>query len=214
MVLKKNAVFAGLLMASFILFGLMTPACGMEQPISSENTLAKATFAGGCFWCMEHPFDELEGVVATKTGYTGGQKVAPTYKEVSSGTTGHAESVQVSYDPKRVSYDELLEVFWHNIDPTDAKGQFCDKGNQYRTAIFYHDQQQQQQAQQSKRALAASQLLSDPIVTEIVPAQTFYVAEAYHQNYYQTHAVQYQFYRFACGRDQRLNELWGREHEG
>lgn len=170
--------------------------------------LAKATFAGGCFWCMEKPFDVLDGVISTTSGYTGGTKPNPTYRDVSSGKTGHAESVQVEYDPSKVSYEQLLAVFWHNVDPLDAGGQFCDRGTQYRTSIFYYSDKQKSLAEQSKTALNQSGRFAIPIVTEIVPAGTFYPAEDYHQNYYQTNANLYRFYRFRCGRDQRLAKVW------
>jgi peptide-methionine (S)-S-oxide reductase len=168
---------------------------------------ALATFAGGCFWCMEPPFDKLDGVLATTSGYTGGDKVDPTYREVSAGGTGHAESVQVTYDPTKVSYEQLLEVFWHNVDPLDAGGQFCDRGSQYRTAIFVHDEEQRRLAEQSKQALDGR--FDAPIVTEIVTAGPFYPAEDYHQDYYEKNPIRYQFYRWNCGRDQRLAQLWG-----
>ncbi len=174
---------------------------------ASAATLAKATFAGGCFWCMEKPFDELPGVISTTSGYTGGQTVNPSYRQVSSGTTGHAESVQVVYDPEQVSYEKLLEVFWHNVDPLDDGGQFCDRGSQYRSSIFFHDAEQQKLAQQTKEKLEKEGI--KPIATELVAASEFYPAEEYHQNYYQTTPRRYQFYRFACGRDQRLETVWG-----
>ncbi|MEO0349646.1 MAG: peptide-methionine (S)-S-oxide reductase MsrA [Cyanobacteria bacterium P01_A01_bin.15] len=168
---------------------------------------AQATFAGGCFWCMEHPFDELPGVTATTSGYMGGTVEFPSYRQVSSGTTGHAEVVQISYDPDTVSYEKLLETFWHNVDPVDAEGQFCDKGSQYQSIIFYHDEAQRQLAESSKQGWDG--VFNQPIATAIRPAATFYSAEDYHQNYYQTHPARYRFYRFGCGRDQRLAELWG-----
>ena len=170
---------------------------------------ATATFAGGCFWCMEPPFDGLDGVISTTSGYTGGRKENPTYEEVSAGTTGHAEAVQVVYDPTRISYERLLEVFWRNIDPTTPDAQFCDHGSQYRSAIFYHDPTQRRLAEESRRALEAAGSLKAPIVTEIVPAGVFYPAEEYHQDYYKKKPVRYKFYRWNCGRDQRLIELWG-----
>jgi peptide-methionine (S)-S-oxide reductase len=175
-------------------------------PVHAQS-LSKATFAGGCFWCMEKPFDELPGVVSTTSGYTGGQRPNPTYQQVSSGTTGHAESMQVVYDPARVSYEKLLDVFWHNVDPLDTGGQFCDRGSQYRSGIFYQDKAQEKLASQSKAKISAG--LEQPVVTEVVEASEFYPAEDYHQNYYQTHAAKYKFYRFACGRDRRLTEVWG-----
>ena len=177
--------------------------------------LEKATFAGGCFWCMEHPFDSLEGVKSVMPGYTGGSKVNPTYEEVSSGSTGHAESVQIIYDPSKVSYSRLLDVFWHNIDPLAKDRQFCDTGTQYRSAIFYHNEEQKKLALQSKAALEASERFKGKaIYTEIVPASTFYPAEEYHQKYYKKNPVRYNFYRFSCGRDERLKEVWGKEAGG
>ncbi|MEO0985589.1 MAG: peptide-methionine (S)-S-oxide reductase MsrA [Cyanobacteria bacterium J06639_14] len=174
----------------------------------ADSTLAKATFAGGCFWCVEHPFDELDGVVSTTSGYTGGDKENPSYYQVSSGTTGHVEAMQVVYDPEKISYEQLLDVFWHNVDPLDDRGQFCDKGSQYRSAIFYHDEQQQALAEQSKQDLETLKF-DQEIATTIRPAATFYEAEDYHQNYYETHPVRYKVYRFGCGRDQRLAQVWG-----
>ena len=172
---------------------------------------AVATFAGGCFWCMEPPYDKLEGVLSTTSGYTGGTKVDPTYQEVSAGGTGHAEAVQVTYDPSQVSYQELLEVFWRNVDPLDAGGQFCDRGDQYRTAIFVQDEEQRRLAEQSKHALEDSERFDQPIVTEIVDAGPFYPAEDYHQNYYEKDPFWYKLYRWNCGRDQRLTDLWGEQ---
>jgi peptide-methionine (S)-S-oxide reductase len=176
-------------------------------PADAQDT-AKAIFAGGCFWCMEKPFDDLPGVISTTSGYTGGTAANPTYEEVSSGTTGHAESVQVIYDPEQVSYEKLLEVYWHNVDPLDGGGQFCDRGSQYRTGIFSTSEEQKMAAEQSKQALQESGQFSKPLQTEIVTASEFYPAEDYHQNYYQTNATWYHFYRFTCGRDQRLAKLW------
>lgn len=207
----KTYTFLGLFLIGS-LFGLgwlKSAHAGAEQAISDEG-LAKATFAGGCFWCMEPPFDKLEGVISTTSGYTGGQKQDPTYQEVSAGGTGHAEAVQVVYDPEKISYAELLEVFWRNIDPTTPDRQFCDVGSQYRTAIFYHNEEQRRLAEQSKKALEESGRFNQPIVTEIVPATEFYVAEDYHQDYYQKNPLRYHFYRYACGRDQRLEEIWGK----
>jgi len=176
--------------------------------------LAKATFAGGCFWCMQPAFDGLPGVVSTQAGYTGGHKVNPTYEEVCGGTTGHAESVEVTYDPKKITYRKLLDVYWHNIDPTVRDRQFCDEGNQYRTAIFFHDAVQEREALASKAELEKTKPFSGPIVTEIVPASTFYPAEEHHQQYCRTHAIAYGIYRYNCGRDQRLRELWGAASAG
>ncbi|MBI4483876.1 MAG: peptide-methionine (S)-S-oxide reductase MsrA [Acidobacteria bacterium] len=172
--------------------------------------LAKATFAGGCFWCMEPPFDALEGVVSTVSGYTGGPFRDPTYEQVSAGGTGHTEAVEVTYDSRKVSYERLLEVFWKNVDPTDLGGQFCDRGSQYRTAIFYRDDTQRQLAEQSKKELETSGRLQRPIVVQIVPASDFYAAEEYHQDYYKKNPLRYKLYRYGCGRDARLKGLWGK----
>ncbi len=180
---------------------------GFWHPQVSAQPLAKATFAGGCFWCMEKPFDVLPGVVSTTSGYTGGKTERPSYRQVSSGTTGHAESVQVVYNPTQVSYEKLLDVFWHNVDPLDGGGQFCDRGSQYRSSVFFYDEAQRKQAEQSKQTLEQAGI--QPIATEIVAASEFYAAENYHQNYYETNALKYRFYRFACGRDQRLAQVWG-----
>jgi peptide-methionine (S)-S-oxide reductase len=169
----------------------------------------KATFAGGCFWCMEHPFDEIPGVISVTSGYTGGHKKNPTYEEVTAGGTGHAESVQVVYDPAKVTYDKLLNVFWHNIDPTTKDRQFCDLGDQYRAAIFYHNEGQRKLALQSKAQLEKIKTFKEPVVTEIVQATEFYPAEEYHQHYYKKNPIRYKFYRTNCGRDRRLRELWG-----
>jgi methionine-S-sulfoxide reductase len=176
-----------------------------------DDGQALATFAGGCFWCMEPPYDKLDGVLATISGYIGGTTADPTYQEVSAGGTGHAEAVQVTYDPSKVSYEELLEVFWRNVDPLDAGGQFCDRGDQYRTGIFVHDDEQRRLAEASKQALAGSGRFDEPIVTEIEQAGTFYPAEDYHQDYYEKNPLRYDFYRWNCGRDARLAQLWGDE---
>lgn len=184
-----------------------TPQGGKgSQP---AGRLEQATFAGGCFWCMEHPFDELPGVVSVTSGYTGGHKINPSYEEVSSGTTGHAESIQVLYDPAKIGYAKLLDVFWHNIDPLAKDRQFCDSGEQYRSAIFYHNEEQHRLALQSKKELEASKRFREPIATQIVPAGVFYAAEEYHQHYYKKNPIRYSYYRLSCGRDRRLKELWG-----
>ena len=173
--------------------------------------LAKATFAGGCFWCMEGPFDKLDGVKSTTSGYIGGDKKNPTYEEVSSGGTGHAEAVEIVYDPAKVSYEKLLEVFWRNIDPLVRDRQFCDVGTQYRSAIFFHDELQKRLAEASKAEV--QKRFKQPIVTEIVPAAKFYPAEEYHQDFYKKNPIRYKFYRTGCGRDRRLQELWGTSGE-
>ena len=184
-------------------------ACAATTVCAAAGTLEKATFAGGCFWCMEHPFDELPGVVSVTSGYTGGHTKNPTYEEVSAGGTGHAESVQIVYDPARIGYDKLLAVYWHNIDPTVKDRQFCDIGHQYRSAIFYHNEQQRRLALLSKEALEKSKPFREAIATEITPAGEFYPAEQYHQHYYRKNPIRYRFYRTTCGRDGRLKELWG-----
>ncbi|MDA8088910.1 MAG: peptide-methionine (S)-S-oxide reductase MsrA [Nitrospiraceae bacterium] len=178
-----------------------------------DRQLRKAAFAGGCFWCMEHPFDQIPGVVSVTPGYTGGHKKDPTYDEVSSGETGHAEAVLVIYDPNQVSYEKLLDVYWRNIDPATRNRQFCDIGHQYRTAIFYFDEQQRRLAEDSREQLEKTGEFKGPIVTEIVPAGDFYPAEDYHQQYYRKNPTLYESYRAQCGRDQRLEELWGKKGE-
>lgn len=189
--------------AVFLMAGL-----AFSQAFAADKS-AKATFAGGCFWCMEPPFDKLDGVISTTSGYTGGKKLNPTYREVSDGGTGHAEVVQILYDPAKISYEKLLEVFWRNIDPTVKDQQFCDHGSQYRTAIFYHGEQQKKAAEAAKTELMKSRPFEGDIVTEVTMASTFYPAEDYHQDYYIKNPVKYKFYRFNCGRDARLKELWG-----
>jgi peptide-methionine (S)-S-oxide reductase len=169
-----------------------------------------ATFAGGCFWCMEPPYDELPGVISTTSGYIGGHKKNPTYEEVSAGTTGHTEAVQVVFDPKKVSYEKLLEVFWRNIDPTTPNAQFCDRGSQYRSGIFYHNDEQLRLARASRDQIERTKRFREPIVTEITKAGTFYPAEDYHQDYYKKNPLRYKYYRANCGRDQRLEQLWGK----
>ena len=189
---------------------------GMNSPSISETAKgdqAIATFAGGCFWCMEGPFDELDGVMSTTSGYTGGQTVDPTYEEVSAGGTGHAEAVQVVYDPQKISYQELLAVYWPNTDPTTPDAQFCDHGSQYRPEIFYHDDKQRQSAEASKEEIKRTKTFSAPLVTKITQATAFYPAEEYHQDFYRKNPIRYKFYRFTCGRDARLATLWGDEHE-
>ncbi|MFH0727184.1 MAG: peptide-methionine (S)-S-oxide reductase MsrA [Pseudomonadota bacterium] len=177
------------------------------------KTMEKATFAGGCFWCVESDFEKAEGVGDVISGYTGGLEKNPTYEEVSAGTTGHLEAVQVSYDPQRISYEALLEIFWRHIDPTDSGGQFVDRGSQYRSAIFYHNEQQRDMAEKSKAALEKSGQFQKPIVTEIKMATAFYSAEDYHQDYYKNNPIRYKFYRFNSGRDQFLDRAWGTEKE-
>ncbi len=171
----------------------------------------QATFAGGCFWCVEADFEKLNGVIEAVSGYTGGEVENPTYEQVSSGSTGHLEAVQVTYDPDKISYQTLLAVFWRRIDPTDAGGQFVDRGPQYRSAIFYHDQTQREMAESSKQSLEKSGKFDRPIATAILPLQTFYPAEAYHQDYWRKNPVRYRFYRMGSGRDQFLHQTWNDE---
>ena len=172
--------------------------------------MEKATFAGGCFWCMQPPFDKLPGVISTVVGYTGGVTVHPTYEEICSGNTGHAEAIEMTYDPARVNYDELLDIFWRNIDPTTPNKQFADTGTQYRTAIFYHSAEQKTLAEASKKKMEKSGVFGKPIVTEIVPASTFYPAEDYHQKYCQNNPVRYKFYSAGSGRENYLKKLWSK----
>ena len=197
--------FAGLALALHLAGAAVDVAA---QPAPAPST-AVATFAGGCFWCMEPPFDKLPGVLETTSGYMGGRSREPTYAEVSAGRSGHAEVVQVRYDPARTSYEQLLAVFWPNVDPTVRDRQFCDVGNQYRTAIFVHDDAQRRAAEASKAALERSKPFKDPIVTPIEAAGEFWPAETYHQDYYLKNPVRYAYYRSGCGRDQRLKALWG-----
>jgi methionine-S-sulfoxide reductase len=180
--------------------------------MNSKN-LEKATFAGGCFWCMQHPFDELTGVISTAVGYTGGQKENPTYEEVCAGKTGHAEAIEIQYDSSQIAYSKLLDIFWKNINPTTLNKQFADVGTQYRTAIFYHNEEQKQLAESSKEEMDLSGIYDKPIVTEITPATTFYKAEKYHQKYYEKCPVKYKLYKSGSGRNQYLEKIWGTEPE-
>jgi methionine-S-sulfoxide reductase len=188
---------------------LVIGATAMTEAKTSEKTM-KATFAGGCFWCMQPPFEDLKGVISVKVGYTGGHKDHPTYEEVCTGTTGHAEAIEVTYDPAKVSYDQLLDTFWKNIDPTTENAQFADRGTQYRTAIFYHGGEQERLAEASKARLAKSGKFNSPIVTEIVPASTFWPAEDYHQQYYMKCPLRYKAYKYGSGRETFIEKLWGK----
>jgi peptide-methionine (S)-S-oxide reductase len=194
------------LATGLLLLALGAPYAAAQAPAPKT---AVATFAGGCFWCMEPPYDKLPGVISTTSGYMGGKKRYPTYEEVSAGFTGHTEVVQVAYDPSKVTYEQLLEVFWRNIDPTVKDKQFCDEGSQYRTAIFVHDDAQLKAAEASKAALDKTKPFKDPIVTPIQLAGEFWAAEDYHQDYYLKNPVRYSYYRTGCGRDARLKQLWG-----
>lgn len=207
--MRRNIRFLVPLFA-LVLFAALAPAD--EAIVATKPApagLEKAAFAGGCFWCMQGPYDNLPGVVSTTVGYTGGEKANPTYHEVGTGGTGHIESIEIVYDPRKVSYEKLLDVFWHNVDPTNPYGQFCDNGLQYRTAIFFGNDAQRAAAEASKKALAASGALKKPIATEILKAGTFWKAEEYHQSYYKKNPIRYKFYRSGCGRDARLKEIWG-----
>jgi peptide-methionine (S)-S-oxide reductase len=202
-----------ILFAVLLTTGLLTAASvggneGGQRP--SAPHLEKATFAGGCFWCMEEALDKVDGVVSTLSGYTGGRTKNPAYEEVSAGNTGHTEAVEVLYDPAKLSYAKLLDVFWHNIDPTTADRQFCDVGTQYRAAIFYHNETQKRLAEESKQRLETSRPFKEPIITVIMPASVFYPAEEYHQDFYKKNPLRYKFYKFNCGRAQRLQDLWGK----
>ncbi len=183
----------------------------MKEPTESraKGSYEKATFAGGCFWCIEAPFEEIEGVTDVTSGYTGGHKKSPTYEEVSSGRTGHFEAVHVTYDPAEVTYEELLDVFWRQIDPTDDGGQFADRGSQYRTAIFYHNDEQRKSAEESKATLDRSSKFDGSIVTQVLPAAAFYPAEDFHQDYYKTCPVRYKSYKKGSGREDYIKETWG-----
>ena len=185
-------------------------AAQAQQAPAKPGAMAKATFAGGCFWCMEEVYDKVPGVRTTVSGYMGGRTKNPTYESISSGATGHAEVVQVEYDPAKVSYEKLLEVFWRNIDPTQRDGQFCDHGSQYRSAIFYHSPEQQKAAEASKAQLDKTKPFKGEIVTQIAAAPEFYAAEDYHQDYHTKNPVRYKLYKTGCGREARLQAVWGR----
>ncbi len=179
--------------------------CSVNFTVYAENETA--IFAGGCFWCMEKPYDKIDGVISTVSGYTGGHTENPTYKQTSTGTTGHYEALLVEYDPAKVEYEKLLDIFWKNIDPFDDKGQFCDKGPQYRAAIFTKNEKEKELAKKSKDALQKTLNGKAIIVTEVLPAKQFYNAEDYHQNYYKKNPVRYRYYRYGCGRDNRLEQV-------
>ena len=200
-------------LAAAALFGLAVTVVPAGAQTSATPPaapgMAKATFAGGCFWCMEPPFDKLDGVISTTSGYAGGERRHPTYQEVASGQTAHAEAVEVVYDPTKISYAQLLDVFWKNVDPLVRNRQFCDGGAQYRTAIFFHDAEQEWQARDTKRRIDESGRFDAPVVTQIVEAGVFWAAEDYHQDYYTKNPIRYRVYRYGCGRDRRLKDLWG-----
>ena len=207
--------FAAIVFSLIIALGIiaLSKKTDIGSPGNQEEKraakLQKATFAGGCFWCMQPPYDKLKGVVSTTVGYTGGHKKNPTYEEVSTGATGHYEAVEILYDPEKIGYDDILDVFYQSIDPTDGSGQFADKGSQYRTAIFYHDEKQKSISIASKEKMEKSGKFKKPIVTEILPASEFYPAEEYHQKYYKKNPTRYNLYKFGSGRESFLRELWG-----
>jgi len=196
-------ILKNILIISILFFLLLT--CQSSLALNNPD---KATLAGGCFWCMEHPFEKLEGVIEVVSGYTGGQEENPDYKAVSTGKTGHLEAVQILYDPSKITFSKLLEVFWQQIDPTDSQGQFVDRGTQYTTAIFYHDEAQKKSAEKSKEDLEKSGRYAKPIATKILKADKFYKAEEYHQDYYKKNSLRYKYYRYNSGRDQYLNKIW------
>ena len=198
-----GTLVAAVLITALVLFRTEPAAAQKAEP----RVVAKATFAGGCFWCMEPPFDKMDGVLSTTSGYTGGRERNPTYESVSRGSSGHYEAVQVLYDPSKVSYEQLLATYWRNVDPLDAGGQFCDRGAQYRAAIFVHDDEQKQLAGASRERVQKE--LGQNVVTEILPARQWYAAEEYHQDYYKKNPIRYKFYRTGCGRDARLDDVWG-----
>ena len=199
--IKIFFLVAALSVVSTILFA--------QEPSMQDSHFEKATFAGGCFWCMQPFFDHTKGVVSTVVGFTGGHKPNPSYEEVSTGETGHAESIEVTFDPKVVSYQKILDLYWHNINPTQVNGQFVDEGTQYRTVIFYHNEEQKEIAEKSKAALGASGRFDKPIVTAIEPAGPFYPAEDYHQKYYEKNSLDYNMYHSLSGREQFIKEHWG-----
>jgi len=194
------------------LLAILALSCSIAPALYAEPDTQKAIFAGGCFWCMEPPFDALDGVISTISGYIGGTVAEPTYKQVSSGTTGHTEALQIVFDPSKITYEELLATFWLNIDPVDSGGQFCDRGSQYRSEVFYTSKEQRELAEKSKQQLDASDVLPAPVKTAITAASQFYPAEDYHQNYYQKNPKRYKFYSWNCGRKQRLLQLWGKAY--
>ena len=187
---------------------ILTVILFLQTGINAKDKFEEATFAGGCFWCMVPPFKKLDGVIKVTSGYTGGHTINPTYQEASSGTTGHVEAIQVLYDPAKISYNKLLDVFWRQIDPTDPDGQFVDRGQQYRSVIFYHTPEQKRLAEESRLMLGKTGLFHKPIITEIIKATAFYAAEDYHQDYYKKNPGRYKFYRFNSGRDQFLDRVW------
>ena len=207
--LLRHVASLGLLLSLVAMNACAGPADDTTASTAARAGTDSAIFAGGCFWCMEPPYDELDGVISTTSGYIGGKLPNPSYEQVSAGHSGHAEAVEVVFDPARVSYQKLLEVFWRNVDPFAINQQFCDRGDQYRSAIFTQGPEQMRLAEESRKALETAGKFDKPIVTQIVPASTFYPAEDYHQDYYKKNPVRYKFYRYNCGRDARLEQIWG-----
>ena len=206
-VMRKDHFLISFGFAILVISGLVFFPFGGYADEGSHQS--KATFAGGCFWCMEEAFEKIEGVSSVISGYTGGQVENPTYEQVSAGATGHTESIEVQFDPLKVTYAQLLDVFWRNVDPTTPNAQFCDHGNQYRTAIFYHDETQKQLIEESKQKIESTKNFPESIVTEIGPASIFYAAEEYHQDFYSKNPIRYKYYKWNCGRAKRLEQLWG-----
>jgi len=210
--MKPLAITRHLAASALLWLACVVAAQAQGAASAAPPATAKATLAGGCFWCVEADFDKLDGVISTTSGYTGGKVANPTYEQVSAKVTGHAEAVEVVYDPRKVSYEKLLDYFWHHIDPTTKDRQFCDAGSPYRTAIFAHDAAQLKAAQASKATLETTKPFKEPVVTEIVLAGPFYPAEDYHQDYYKKNPIRYQYYRLSCGRDARVKQIWGTGH--
>ena len=204
--MRRRAILSVFALAIFLI-GSWTVQSTSQA--AGNGTPGKAYFAGGCFWCMEEAFEKVEGVLSASSGYMGGTVANPSYEAVSAGRTGHAESVEVVYDPAKVSYQRLLDAFWHNVDPVTPNAQFCDHGNQYRSAIFFQTEEEKRAAEASRHAIEQSKRFNEPIVTQIVVASQFYAAEEYHQDYYKKNPVRYKFYKYNCGRAQRLEALWG-----
>ncbi len=206
--MRKYYTLTALLLPALAIF-VTAHADTVSKTNSDGDGYAVAIFAGGCFWCMEEAYDELDGVISTTSGYTGGSTKNPNYQMVSAGITGHTEAVQVKYNPRKITYQELLVAFWKNIDPTTNDRQFCDRGSQYRPGIFYHDSEQQRLAEESKQSIENTKTFPEPVVTEITQATEFYPAEKYHQDYYLKNPLRYKLYKHGCGRDRRLEQLWG-----
>ncbi|MGQ0812291.1 MAG: peptide-methionine (S)-S-oxide reductase MsrA [Nitrospiraceae bacterium] len=209
---SRRGRFEFLLVVMMLSTGILAARSAVQA--ADHAPAAKAVFAGGCFWCMEEVFEKVDGVVSVTSGYSGGQVANPSYEQVSAGRTGHAEAVEVTYDPAKVSYRKLLDAFWYNVDPLTPNAQFCDHGTQYRAAIFYQNEEEKRLAEESRQAIENSKRFKEPIVTEITPASAFYSAEDYHQDFYKKNSIRYKFYKYTCGRAQRLEELWGARSGG